>query len=81
MQKLQQALVFMIPGSMELTPKHLLRIARYDRRGTLPHAIPIINNIASDEAQALDRLRVTTRKTSPPPLPGSGVIPVTTKSS
>ncbi|KAK4940141.1 hypothetical protein LTR10_019676 [Elasticomyces elasticus] len=44
-------------NSVELTAKHLLRIAKYDRRSTLLNAVPIINENAFDAAQASDQRR------------------------
>ncbi|KAJ9635597.1 hypothetical protein H2204_005771 [Knufia peltigerae] len=46
-------------NSVELTAKHLLRIANYDRRGTLLNAIPIINENVFDAAQASDQRRAS----------------------
>ncbi|KAF5598651.1 amidase [Fusarium pseudocircinatum] len=44
-------------NSVELTIKHLLRIAKYDRRTTQLNAIPIINQDVFDAAQASDQRR------------------------
>jgi amidase len=44
-------------NSVTLTAKHLLRIAKYDRRSTLLNAIPIIKEDAFDVAQASDHRR------------------------
>ncbi|KAI1618280.1 amidase signature domain-containing protein [Exophiala viscosa] len=44
-------------NSVELTAKHLLRIAKYDRCSTLLNAVPIINENAFDAAQASDDRR------------------------
>tara|TARA_R110002003_G_scaffold140_5_gene12790 strand:+ start:3515 stop:5599 length:2085 start_codon:yes stop_codon:yes gene_type:complete len=44
-------------NSVELTAKHLLRIAKYDRRWTNLNAVPIINEHAFDVAQASDDRR------------------------
>lgn len=76
-EDLQQVLTSGILSSVELTAKHLLRIAHYDRRGALLNAIPIINTAVFDEAQASDELRATSAKTRSP-LEG---IPVTIKDS
>lgn len=76
-EELQQALISGTLSSVELTAKHLLRIAHYDRRGTLLNSIPIINTAVFEEAQASDELRATTAKTRTP-LEG---IPVTIKDS
>lgn len=76
-EELQQALTTGTLSSVELTAKHLLRIAHYDRRGTLLNAVPIINTAVFDEAQASDELRTTTAETRSP-LEG---IPVTIKDS
>jgi amidase len=42
-----------------LTAKHLLRIAKYDRRSTNLNAVPIINEKAFDAAQASDNRRAS----------------------
>ncbi|KAG7422383.1 Glutamyl-tRNA(Gln) amidotransferase subunit A [Fusarium oxysporum f. sp. rapae] len=44
-------------NSVELTAKHLLRIAKYDRRTTQLNAIPVINQDVFDAAQASDQRR------------------------
>ncbi|KXJ88409.1 amidase signature domain-containing protein [Microdochium bolleyi] len=44
-------------NSVELAVKHLLRIAKYDRRGTLLNAVPIINSHVFEAAQASDERR------------------------
>ncbi|KAB5582900.1 amidase signature domain-containing protein [Coniochaeta sp. 2T2.1] len=44
-------------NSVELTAKHLLRIAKYDRRTTLLNSTPIINEDVFDAAQASDERR------------------------
>lgn len=44
-------------NSVELTAKHLLRIAKYDRRGTLLNSTPIINEHVFEVAQASDKRR------------------------
>ncbi|KAI3585708.1 amidase signature domain-containing protein [Fusarium oxysporum f. sp. albedinis] len=44
-------------NSVELTAKHLLRIAKYDRRTTQLNAIPVINQDVFDAAQASDHRR------------------------
>lgn len=75
--ELQQALTSGTLSSVELTAKHLLRIAHYDRRGTLLNAIPLINTAVFDEAQASDELRAMAATTRSP-LEG---IPVTIKDS
>ncbi|KAK2682097.1 Amidase signature (AS) superfamily [Fusarium oxysporum f. sp. vasinfectum] len=49
-------------NSVELTAKHLLRIAKYDRRTTQLNAIPVINQDVFDAAQASDQRR-SMRKT------------------
>ncbi|PNS17216.1 hypothetical protein CAC42_7270 [Sphaceloma murrayae] len=55
--QLQAALVAGHINSVELTAKHLLRIASYDRRGPHLNAIPLINPDVFDEAQASDDRR------------------------
>ncbi|KAF2993860.1 hypothetical protein E8E13_000780 [Curvularia kusanoi] len=44
-------------NSVELTAKHLLRIAKYDRRSINLNAVPILNEHAFDTAQASDDRR------------------------
>ncbi|CVL02497.1 related to glu/asp-tRNA amidotransferase subunit A [Fusarium mangiferae] len=44
-------------NSVELTAKHLLRIAKYDRRTTQLNAVPVINQDVFDAAQASDQRR------------------------
>lgn len=44
-------------NSVELTAKHLLRIAKYDRRSLLLNSTPIINEDAFEAAQASDQRR------------------------
>ncbi|KAL3445582.1 amidase signature domain-containing protein [Aspergillus insuetus] len=44
-------------NSVELTAKHLLRIAKYDRRSILLNSTPIINEHAFETAQASDQRR------------------------
>ncbi|KAL5115221.1 hypothetical protein ACEQ8H_006895 [Pleosporales sp. CAS-2024a] len=44
-------------NSVELTAKHLLRIAKYDRRSTNLNSIPVLNEDAFDVAQASDDRR------------------------
>ncbi|KAF7189402.1 Glutamyl-tRNA(Gln) amidotransferase subunit A [Pseudocercospora fuligena] len=56
-EELQQALKSGQTNSVELTAKHLLRIAKYDRRDLYLNSTPIINLNAFDEAQASDDLR------------------------
>ncbi|KAL6245291.1 hypothetical protein RBB50_008066 [Rhinocladiella similis] len=63
-------------NSVELTAKHLLRIAKYDRRGTLLNAIPIINENVFEVAQASDQRRASGKTLGP--LDG---IPCTIKDS
>ncbi|KAF5539495.1 amidase [Fusarium mexicanum] len=46
-------------NSVELTAKHLLRIAKYDRRTTQLNAMPVINIDVFDAAQASDQRRST----------------------
>ncbi|KAF2122996.1 amidase signature domain-containing protein [Lophiotrema nucula] len=46
-------------NSVELTAKHLLRIAKYDRRSTNLNAVPIINKHVFDVAQASDDRRAS----------------------
>ncbi|GAB7335698.1 hypothetical protein MBLNU13_g08005t2 [Cladosporium sp. NU13] len=41
-------------NSVELTVKHLLRIATYDRRSTLLNSVPVINENVFEAAQASD---------------------------
>ncbi|KAJ4346532.1 uncharacterized protein N0V89_010463 [Didymosphaeria variabile] len=63
-------------NSVELTAKHLIRIARYDRRSTTLNAIPIIKEDAFEVAQASDDRRASGQSLSP--LDG---IPCTIKDS
>ncbi|KAI8300970.1 Glutamyl-tRNA(Gln) amidotransferase subunit A [Colletotrichum sp. SAR11_240] len=63
-------------NSVELTAKHLLRIAKYDRRSTLLNAIPLINENAFEVAQASDQRRASGKVNGP--LDG---IPCTIKDS
>ncbi|KAF4338741.1 amidase [Fusarium beomiforme] len=44
-------------NSVELTAKHLLRIAKYDRRTIQLNAVPVINQDAFDAAQESDQRR------------------------
>jgi Asp-tRNA(Asn)/Glu-tRNA(Gln) amidotransferase A subunit family amidase len=44
-------------NSVELTVKHLIRIATYDRRSTLLNSVPIINENVFEAAQASDSRR------------------------
>jgi amidase len=44
-------------NSVELTAKHLVRIAKYDRRSIALNAVPVINPNAFDAAQASDHRR------------------------
>jgi len=44
-------------NSVELTVKHLLRIATYDRRSTLLNSVPVINENVFEAAQASDARR------------------------
>ncbi|PVI00789.1 amidase signature enzyme [Periconia macrospinosa] len=46
-------------SSVELTAKHLLRIAKYDRRSICLNAVPIINENAFEAAQASDDRRAS----------------------
>jgi len=46
-------------NSVELTARHLLRIAKYDRRNTTLNAVPVINEHAFDVAQASDDRRAS----------------------
>lgn len=46
-------------NSVELTVKHLLRIATYDRRSTLLNTIPVINENVFEVAQASNARRAT----------------------
>jgi len=73
---LESALARGLTNSVELTVKHLLRIATYDRRSTLLNSIPIINENVFEAAQASDSRRAagTVRN----PLDG---IPCTIKDS
>ncbi|KAH9234756.1 hypothetical protein K456DRAFT_1724315 [Colletotrichum gloeosporioides 23] len=52
-------------NSVELTAKHLLRIAKYDRRSTLLNAIPLINENAFEVAQASDQRRASGQVNGP----------------
>ncbi|RMZ92193.1 hypothetical protein DV736_g568, partial [Chaetothyriales sp. CBS 134916] len=63
-------------NSVELTAKHLLRIAKYDRRSTLLNAIPIIKEDVFEAAQASDQRRASGKTLGP--LDG---IPCTIKDS
>ncbi|KAI8276544.1 Glutamyl-tRNA(Gln) amidotransferase subunit A [Colletotrichum sp. SAR 10_98] len=63
-------------NSVELTAKHLLRIAKYDRRSALLNAIPLINENAFEVAQASDQRRASGQVNGP--LDG---IPCTIKDS
>ncbi|CAO2651723.1 Nn.00g000060.m01.CDS01 [Neocucurbitaria sp. VM-36] len=63
-------------NSVELTAKHLLRVAKYDRRSTTLNSIPIINCNAFDAAQASDDRRALGKSLNP--LDG---IPCTIKDS
>lgn len=63
-------------NSVELTAKHLLRIAKYDRRSTLLNSIPIINENVFEAAQASDD-----RRASGKPLNVLDGIPCTIKDS
>ena len=54
---LQDALKSGQISSVELTAKHLLRIAKYDRRALYLNSTPIINLDVFDEAQASDDAR------------------------
>jgi amidase len=54
---LESALARGLTNSVELTVKHLLRIATYDRRSTLLNSIPIINENVFEAAQASDSRR------------------------
>jgi amidase len=73
---LESALSHGHTNSVELTAKHLLRIATYDRRSTLLNSIPLINEHVFEAAQASDSRRAagTVRN----PLDG---IPCTIKDS
>lgn len=64
-------------NSVELTAKHLLRIAKYDRRDTLLNAVPIINENAFEAAQASDSRRAASQV----PLNPLDGIPCTIKDS
>jgi amidase len=46
-------------NSVELTAKHLVRIAKYDRRSITLNAIPVINANAFGTAQASDHRRAS----------------------
>jgi len=63
-------------NSVELTAKHLIRIAKYDRRSTTLNAIPIIKEDAFEAAQASDDRRASGQSLNP--LDG---IPCTIKDS
>ncbi|KAL6859923.1 hypothetical protein ACO1O0_003947 [Amphichorda felina] len=63
-------------NSVELTAKHLLRIAKYDRRSTLLNSTPIIKEDAFEAAQASDQRRASGQALGP--LDG---IPCTIKDS
>lgn len=63
-------------NSVELTVKHLLRIATYDRRSTLLNSIPVINENVFEAAQASDTRRAAGNAHNP--LDG---IPCTIKDS
>ncbi|EXJ92612.1 hypothetical protein A1O3_01164 [Capronia epimyces CBS 606.96] len=55
--QLQAALASGQTNSVELTARHLIRIAKFDRRGPRLNALPIINQQALDDAQAADERR------------------------
>ncbi|EXJ91140.1 hypothetical protein A1O1_04249 [Capronia coronata CBS 617.96] len=55
--QLQDALSTGQTNSVELTAKHLIRIAKYDRRGPRLNALPIINQHVFKDAQAADDRR------------------------
>ncbi|KAJ5585109.1 uncharacterized protein N7459_004909 [Penicillium hispanicum] len=63
-------------NSVDLTAKHLLRIAKYDRRSILLNSVPIINENAFEAAQASDQRRASGKALGP--LDG---IPCTIKDS
>ena len=63
-------------NSVELTAKHLLRIAKYDRRATILNSTPIISEDVFEAAQASDDRRASGKALSP--LDG---IPCTIKDS
>lgn len=63
-------------NSVELTVKHLLRIAIYDRRSTLLNSVPVINENVFEAAQASDTRRAAGEAHNP--LDG---IPCTIKDS
>lgn len=63
-------------NSVELTAKHLIRVAKYDRRSTTLNAIPIIKEDAFEVAQASDD-----RRASGQPLDLLDGIPCTIKDS
>lgn len=46
-------------NSVELTAKHLLRVAKYDRRSLFLNAVPILNDNAFEAAQASDDRRAS----------------------
>ncbi|KAM0420235.1 hypothetical protein ACHAPD_003806 [Fusarium lateritium] len=52
-------------NSVELTVKHLLRIAKYDRRTSHLNAVPIINHDAFDAAQESDQRRASGKMLGP----------------
>ncbi|GKU10621.1 unnamed protein product, partial [Fusarium langsethiae] len=52
-------------NSVELTVKHLLRIAKYDRRTIQLNAVPIINQDAFDAAQDSDQRRALSETLGP----------------
>ncbi|KAM0393643.1 hypothetical protein ACHAPZ_010227 [Fusarium culmorum] len=52
-------------NSVELTVKHLLRVAKYDRRTIHLNAVPIINQDVFDAAQASDQRRASGKTLGP----------------
>lgn len=56
-EDLQHALTSGRVSAVELTAKHLHRIAQYDRRGPILNSIPIINEAVFEAAQASDERR------------------------
>lgn len=64
-------------SSVELTAKHLLRLARYDRRSIYLNSSPIINKNVFADAQASDDLRAAGQ----PPRSDLDGIPCTIKDS
>ncbi|KAI9149638.1 amidase signature enzyme [Paramyrothecium foliicola] len=75
---LQESLKSGQTNAVELTAKHLLRVARYDRRGPRLNSIPVLNPSVFEHAQASDDYRSQNNGSIRSPLEG---IPATIKDS